>query len=139
AARCRMRVQAPPLVVLAPAGLLNAFQYSRTGRGTCDDRARRTHRPAGGAHPQRPSSPPQAVLRDARDRRAGLRDPGDRGEAREEDPAEEGDGIGRGVSNVAESNAFKTGYSLRLPRDGGLPYAACRATCSSVRHTATAR
>src|SRR5205809_6066943 len=104
-----MRAQATPPVILAPAGLLNAFRYSRTGRETCDDRARRTHRPAGDAHPQRPSPPPQAVLRDTRDRRAGLRDPGDSGEAREEDPAEEGDGIGRGcrTSPMAPSNTFK--------------------------------
>src|SRR5438093_3070896 len=102
-----MRAQATPPVILAPAGLLNASRYSRTGRGTCDDRARRTHRPAGGAHPQRPSSPPQAVLRDARDGRAGLRDPGDRGEAREEDPAEEGDGIGRGCRTLPNRTPSK--------------------------------
>ena len=31
--------------------------------------------------------------------------------------------------------APQTGYSLRLAQHGGLTYAACRATCSSVRHT----
>ena len=59
AAGCRIPVQGN--VVLAPAGLLNAFRYSRTGRWTRDGRARRTLDPVGDSYPTRPSPPPEAA------------------------------------------------------------------------------
>src|SRR2546425_453349 len=40
-----------------------------------------------------------------------------------------------GLFASSSATWWKTGYSLRLAQHGGLTYAACRATCSSVRHT----
>src|SRR5438874_2836540 len=58
-----------------------------------DGEDRRTADAVGNPHPERGSPPAQAALRDARDRRAGLRGGGVEGEARAEDP-EEGTGVG---------------------------------------------
>src|SRR5256885_8991950 len=93
-----------PLSSSSPRWTAERFPVLSNRGWTCAGKARRTHRPVGDAHPQRPSPPPQAALRDARDRRAGLRGRGIEGEARAGDGTQEGDGVSRRPPQQGEAD-----------------------------------